>query len=66
MSKLDAEGKLLAMFEDIRSIIAYPEEGGRRSEDGYPLEVVYDEYAYKRMVDSYRDAFNNLLQKYGG
>jgi len=62
----DAEAKLLAMFDDIDSIIAYPPEGGRRTEDGYPLEVMYDEFAYKRMVDSYRQGLRNLLKTYGG
>jgi hypothetical protein len=33
----------------------YPDESqSRRTSDGYPSEVVYDEWAYRRMVDSYR------------
>lgn len=46
----------------IESIISYPpEDSNRRTDDGYPLEVCYDEYAYKRMVDSYRSALEELL-----
>lgn len=33
----------------------------RRTEDGYPLEICYDEYAYKRMCDTYRDAIKQVL-----
>lgn len=30
-------------------------EASRRTEDGYPEEIVYDEFAYRRIVDSYRE-----------
>jgi len=47
----------------IGKVISYPKKGmPRRSKDGYPLEVVYDEFAYKRMVDSYRDALKEILR----
>ena len=47
----------------IKKIISYPEKGmPRRTKDGYPLEVVHDEFAYKRMVDSYRDALKEILR----
>jgi len=46
----------------IESITHYPPKGNnRRTEDGYPSEISYDEYAYKRMVDSYRSALEELL-----
>ncbi len=45
----------------IQKIISYPEKGmPRRTKDGYPSEVVYDEHAYKRMVNSYRDALKEI------
>ncbi len=44
------------MKEALEAIRDYPQEGGRRTEDGYPSEVVYDEFAYRRMVNSYRAA----------
>ena len=48
----------------IKKIINYPPaRRSRRTKDGYPLEVIYDEFAYKRMVDSYRDALSDLLGK---
>ena len=48
--------------EIIRNIIDYPPKGyPRRTKDGYPLEVSYDEFAYKRIVDFYRDAIKQLL-----
>lgn len=44
-------------------VISYPRKGHpRRCKDGYPTEMVYDEFAYKRMVDSYRDALRNILR----
>ena len=47
----------------IKKIIDYPEKGGpRRTKDGYPSEIAYDEYAYKRMVDSYRTALKEILK----
>ncbi|PJN96464.1 hypothetical protein CNY89_02375 [Amaricoccus sp. HAR-UPW-R2A-40] len=37
---------------DIRD---FPRPGyPRRDEDGYPMEIEYDEFAYRRMVDGYR------------
>lgn len=46
----------------IEAFIDYPPEGhSRRGEDGYPVETVYDEFAYRRMVNSYRDALRSLL-----
>ncbi len=44
------------MKEALEAIRDYPQEGGRRTEDGYPDEVIYDEFAYRRMVNSYRSA----------
>ncbi len=44
------------MKEALEAIRDYPQKGGRRTDDGYPSEVVYDEFAYRRMVNSYRDA----------
>lgn len=44
----------------------YPTEAdGRRDDDGYPLEVVYDEYAYRRIVDTYRESASNILKGIG-
>lgn len=43
-------------------IATYPLDSGRCTDDGYPSEVVYDEYAYKRMVDSYRKAASATLK----
>lgn len=41
----------------LEAIETYPPEGDkRRTKDGYPSEVVYDEYAYKRIVDAFRFA----------
>ena len=46
----------------IKEIINYPpKDHPRRTKDGYPIELIYDEFAYKRMVDSYRDALKNVL-----
>lgn len=46
----------------LRAIISYPKKGEpRRTKDGYPEEIVCDEFAYKRMVDSYRAAARAAL-----
>ncbi len=47
----------------IEEVISYPKEGTyRRTKDGYPSEISYDEFAYKRMVDSYRDVLKGILR----
>lgn len=52
------------MMEALISIRDYPVNGApRRTDGGYPVEVIYDEYAYKRMVDSYREAARAGLSK---
>lgn len=38
----------------LQTIRDYPVKPEDRTEDGYPTEVAYDEFAYKRIVDSYR------------
>ena len=46
----------------IKQLISYPtKKQGRRTKDGYPSEIVYDEFAYKRMVASFRDGLKQLL-----
>ena len=44
------------MKEALEAIRDYPPESGRRTKDGYPDEIIYDEFAYRRMVNSYREA----------
>ncbi len=43
------------MKQALEAIRDYPQEGGRRTDDGYPSEVLYDEFAYRRMVNGYRE-----------
>ncbi|MHA6684442.1 hypothetical protein [Mesorhizobium sp. A556] len=58
--RLSAE--LAEALKRLEAIRDYPKEGdSRRTEDGYPLEIVYDEFAYKRMVDSYREVAVSFL-----
>jgi hypothetical protein len=48
------------LLDILKAIATY----GTDEEDGYPVEIVYDEYdefAYKRIVDSYRDAAKKAL-----
>jgi len=50
--------KYLAFIRD------FPSKGyERKTDDGYPSEFMYDEYAYKRMIDSYREAAGRGLEK---
>ena len=59
---LDTCEKLAKALE---SIASYPKEGqSRRTEDGYPEELAYDEFAYKRMVDTYRACANDAIATY--
>ena len=58
--------KLIGMKKAIRQVINYPtKKQGRRTEDGYPLEFSYDEFAYKRMIDSIRDALKEIIKDFG-
>lgn len=53
---------LREVVEVVESIARYPaDDPDRATDDGYPAEVVYDEFAYKRMVDSYRGALNAAI-----
>ncbi|MDY6857662.1 MAG: hypothetical protein SWO11_23780, partial [Thermodesulfobacteriota bacterium] len=59
------KAKLDGIRKAIKRVIDYPaEEQDRRDEDGYPTEIVYDEFAYKRMVDSYRDGLRTILDEF--
>jgi hypothetical protein len=57
-----AADEIERLREGIQNIIDYPPENGRRTNDGYPDEFTFDEFAYKRMVDSYRDGLRQLLE----
>jgi hypothetical protein len=51
-----------AARDALQAIADYPPTDGRRNEDGYPSEIVYDEYAYCRMVDTYRNCARAALK----
>lgn len=54
--------KLGRLRKALRKIVAYPPEGhDLRTDDGYPTELRYDEFAYKQMVDSFRDAIKAAI-----
>ena len=56
--------KLKRIKSVLKEIIAYPPKGNsRRTKDGYPAELIYDEFAYKRMVDSYRNGIRSVLEE---
>lgn len=56
---LAENARLRKALEAIRD---FPKPGNpRRTEDGYPAEIAYDEFAYRRVVDSYRDAARAAL-----
>jgi hypothetical protein len=64
-NKGTAEEKLEGIRKAITKIIEYPgKDHSRRTKDGYPLEFVYDEFAYQRIVDSYRDALKRVLEDF--
>jgi hypothetical protein len=45
----------------LRAVLTAIREYGTDTESGYPEEICYDQFAYKRIVDSYRDAARNSL-----
>ena len=57
-----AKQKLRKLRKIVWQIINYPPDGHEcRDEDGYPAEFAYDEFAYKRMCDSYRVGLRSAL-----
>ena len=51
-----------ALEGSVQDMIDHPKVGDeRRDEEGYPRELEYSKFTYKRMVDSYRDALRKLL-----
>jgi len=57
--------KLKEIRSALRGVIAYPDKNDpRRTKDGYPLEIIYDVFAYKRIVRSYREALKEILRDY--
>lgn len=56
--------KLTKLRKTLRVIVAYPtEKHGRRTDDGYPAEFMYDEFSYRRMVKSFRDAITAAINE---
>lgn len=54
------------IIKRLQAIVDYPPEGhSRRTDDGYPLELEYDEFAYFRIIDSYRDALKEIIKDIG-
>lgn len=46
----------------LKQVIAYPpKEKYLRTRDGFPQELIYDEFAYNRMVNSYRIGLKNII-----
>ena len=54
----ELKGKLSKAKKGLREIRDY----GNDTESGYPEEIAYDEFAYNRIVDSYREAARKILQ----
>ena len=64
MKKSKDSDKLAHLIKGIKSIVAYPKKGqGRRTKKGFPSEIEYDQFAYERMIASYRDGLKNLLKE---
>ncbi len=62
--KKSAKVRLGNLQEALQAIAAYPpKDSPRRADDGYPLEFTYDKFAYRRLVDSYREAITKVLKK---
>ena len=58
--------KLRNLKREIHKLIAWPDENyPRRTEEGFPSEFVYDQFAYERIVRGYRDALTRILKDHG-
>lgn len=57
--KANTETKRL--MAGIKKIIAWPSCSYDRTNNGYPTEITYDEFAYRRLVDTYREALRALI-----
>ena len=57
--------RITGIKKALRDIISYPKKGNsRRTKDDFPLEIIYNGFAYKRMVRSYRDGLRRVLHDY--
>ena len=57
--------KLDGIRKALKQVIEYPtKEQGRRTKDGYPSEIIYDKWAYRRMIDSVRRALKEILEEF--
>ena len=64
MSIKNMQQKLRGLRKSLRQIVAYPPKTEpRRTDDGYPAELVYDEFSYNRMVDSYREGISKAIKE---
>lgn len=61
--KKDKVGDRVKKLETALKAIRDYGKSGTRSSGGYPSEIVYDEFAYKRIVDAYRRAAKEALSK---
>ena len=63
-SALQAQAAEIERLRDgLKTIRDFPPEGyARRTADGYPMEIMYDEYAYERIVDTYRKFASSVLE----
>lgn len=63
--KLTDKEKLEGIRKALKSVISYPtKKQGRRTKDGYPSEFCYDTFAYKRMVDAFRESLKDILKEF--
>ena len=48
----------------LEDIIEYPPEGHpRRDVNGFPFEICYDQFAYERIVTTYREAIKFVIDR---
>ncbi len=48
----------------LKDLIAYPPKGNpRRTSNGYPTEIIYDDFAYERIIDFYREHIREALKR---
>ncbi len=63
--KVGEREQLIEARRRLEAVRDFPKKGEpRRTKDGYPQELIIDEFSYKRMVDSYRKVAIGFFKHY--
>jgi hypothetical protein len=54
---------LIERVDELKTVLLAIRDYGADSDDGYPQEIVFDKFAYRRIVDSYRQVAEQAIAK---